>query len=53
MGGCAGCSGGWLGLGTDLEIVVDPGILDPSNKMGLAEIFGAYSHYFVVNPTKC
>ena len=35
----------------DLEIVVDPGILDPNNKMELAETFGAYSCYFVVNPT--
>ena len=35
----------------DLEIVVDPGIRDPSNKMGLAETFGAYSCYFVVNST--
>ena len=35
---------------TDLEIVVDPGILDPSNKIGLAETFWAYSCYFVVNP---
>ena len=32
---------------------MDPGILDPSNKMGLAETFWANSHYFVVNPTNC
>ena len=38
---------------TDLEIVLDPGILDPSNKMGLAETFWAYSRYFVKNPTNC
>ena len=32
---------------------MDPGILDLSKKMGLAETFGAYSRYFVVNPTNC
>ena len=34
---------------TDLEIVVDPGILDARNKFWLAETFQAKSRYFVAN----
>ena len=37
----------------DLEIVVDPGILDPSNKMQLAETFWMYSRCVVASFAKC
>ena len=44
----------WNGHCTpDMEIVVDSGILNSSNKMGLAETFGGYLHYFVVNTNIC
>ena len=39
--------------GPDLEIVVDPGILDPSNEIGITKKNGLFSQYFVVNPTNC